>query len=65
MIEEKQSYFEKSMSIYIPGLPGSVDFAIFPCYEKLMGKPMYFPCDEVYHRMRIGWEKSIRTMGKV
>ena len=65
MIEEKQSYFEKSMSIYIPGLPGSVDFAIFPCYEKLMGKPTYFPCDEVYHRMRIEWEKSIRTTGKV
>ena len=25
----------------------------FLFYEKFMGKSMYFPCDETYHRMRI------------
>ena len=38
---------------------------IFPYYKKLMGKPMHFPYDEVYHRMGIKWEKSTHTMGKV
>ena len=38
---------------------------IFPYYGKLMEIPMHFPYDEVYHRMRIGWEKSTHTMGKV
>ena len=38
---------------------------IFSYYEKLMGKPMPFPYDEVYHRMAIRWEKSTHTMGKV
>ena len=38
---------------------------IFPCYGKLMGKPMHFPYAEVYHWMRIEWEKSSQTMGKV
>ena len=38
---------------------------IFSCYGKLMGKPMHFPYDEVYHRMGIEWEKSTHTMGKV
>ena len=38
---------------------------ILPYYGKLMGKPMHFPYDEVYHRMGIGWEKSTHTMGKV
>ena len=38
---------------------------LFPYYGKLMGKPMYFPYDEVYHRMGIRWEKSTHTMGKV
>ena len=38
---------------------------IFLYYGKLMGKPMHFPYDEVYHRMGIRWEKSTHTMGKV
>ena len=38
---------------------------IFPYYGKLMGKPMRFPYDEVYHKMGIGWEKITHTMGKV
>ena len=38
---------------------------IFPYYGKLMGKPMHFLYDEVYHRTGIGWEKSTYTMGKV
>ena len=38
---------------------------IFLCYEKLKGKPMQCPCNEVYHRMGIEWEKSTHTMGKV
>ena len=24
---------------------------IFPCYQKLMGKTMHFPCGKVYHKM--------------
>ena len=38
---------------------------IFPYYKKLMGQPMHFPYAEVYHRMRIGLEKSTHTMGRV
>ena len=38
---------------------------IFPYYGKLMGKPMHFPYDEVYHRMGIRWEKTTLTMGEV
>ena len=38
---------------------------IFPYYEKLMGKPMHFPNDEVYHKMEILRGKSTHTMGKV
>ena len=38
---------------------------IFPYYEKLIGKLMNFPYDEVYHRMGIQWEKGIHAMGKV
>ena len=38
---------------------------IFLCYEKLMGKPMHFPCDKVYHRVVIQWEKRTFTVGKV
>ena len=38
---------------------------IFLYYGKLMGKPMHFPYDEVYHRMRIEWEKTTHTMGIV
>ena len=34
-------------------------------YRKLMGKPMHFSYDEVYHRMGTRWEKSTHTMGKV
>ena len=26
---------------------------LFPCYGKLMRKHMHFPCDAVYHKMRI------------
>ena len=37
---------------------------IFPYYGKLMGKPMHFPYDEVYHKMGIGWGKETHTMGK-
>ena len=37
---------------------------IFSYYQKLMGKPMHFPHNEVYHRMGIGWEKSTHPMGK-
>ena len=28
-------------------------YCLFPCYEKLMEKTMYFPYDEVYNRMGI------------
>ena len=31
----------------------------------MMWKPMHSPCDEVYHKMGIRWEKSTHTMGKV
>ena len=38
---------------------------IFLDYEKLMGKPMHFPYNKVYHMVQIGWNKRIDTMGKV
>ena len=38
---------------------------IFPCYGKLMRKPMHFPYGEAYRRMGIGKKKSAHTMGKV
>ena len=40
-------------------------YCIFPIHGQLMGKPMYFPCDEVYYRMGNGWEKRPYTTGKV
>ena len=40
-------------------------YCIFPYYGKLMGKPMHFPYDKVYHRIGIGSEKSTYTTGKV
>ena len=30
---------------------------IFLCYGKFMGKPMHFPCNEIYQRIGIEWEK--------
>ena len=38
---------------------------IFSYCGKFMGKPMHFPYAEIYHRMKIGWEKSTHIMGKV
>ena len=38
---------------------------IFLCYEKLIRNTMHFPCNEVYHRMGIGCEKSTHAIGKV
>ena len=38
---------------------------ISPYHEKLMGKPIHFQYDEVYHMMGIWWGKSTHTMGKV
>ena len=37
---------------------------IFLYYVKLIGKPMHFPYDEVYHRMKIVWRKITHAMGK-
>ena len=34
-------------------------------YEKLMGKPMHFPYQEVYRRMGIVWGKITHAMAKV
>ena len=31
---------------------------LFACYGKLMRKSIHSPCDEIYHRMGIQWEKS-------
>ena len=36
----------------------------FPWYGKVMRKPMYFPCDELYHRIGIRWRKSTHTLSK-
>ena len=37
-------------------------FARFlPCYGILNGKPMYIPRDELYHRIKIWWNKSTHT----
>ena len=54
------------MSTNFSGPPPYDGFCcIFLYYGKLMGKPLHFPYDEVYHRTGIGWEKSTHTMGKV
>ena len=37
---------------------------IFLCYGKSIGKPIHFPCDEVYHRMGIYKEKKHPYYGK-
>ena len=37
---------------------------IFPCYGKLMGKPMHFPYTELYQRIGIRWEKAPILWGK-
>ena len=38
---------------------------IFLYFGKFTGKPIHSPYAEVYHRIVIGWEKSIHTIGKV
>ena len=37
----------------------------FPCYGELKWKPMHSPCDEIYHRIGMEWQKSTHIMGKV
>ena len=37
----------------------------FQYYGKLIIKPMYFPYNEVYHRIGIRWRKSTHAIGKV
>ena len=54
------------MSANFPGSPYYDEFCcIFLYYGKLMGKPMHFPYEEVYHRMGIVWGKITHSMGKV
>ena len=54
------------MSTNFPGSPHYDEFCcIFLYYWKLMGKPIHFQYDEVYHRMGIVWGKITHTMGKV
>ena len=36
----------------------------FPMLWEIDEKTHAFPCDEVYHRMRIQWEKNTHTMKK-
>ena len=38
---------------------------IFLYYGKLIGKPIHFSYEEVYHRMEIAWGNITHTMGKV
>ena len=44
---KKHPYYGKIMSNNFDAI------YIFPFYGKLMGKPMHFPYDEVYHKMGI------------
>ena len=63
---KNHTYYEKSMSNNFPGSPpyDGLD-CLFPCYGKLMGKHMHFPCDEVHHGMGIWLEKSTHIMRNV
>ena len=64
--EKKPILCMKSMNTNFPGFTNAMGFCcILVIYVKLMGKPMHFACDEVYHRMGIWWGKSTHTVGKV
>ena len=45
--------------VQFPSSPHAMGFCyIFPYYEKLMGKPVHFPYNKVYHRMGIYEKKA-------
>ena len=47
-------FYGKITGTNFPGLPNSMGFADFSnAFWNLMKKPMHFPCEDVYHRMRI------------
>ena len=78
---KKHPYYGKSMSTNFPGSPHTMGFVRGPNFPnfphsmiltvfsqimgKLMRKCMHFPCDEVYHKMGILWEKCAHNMRKV
>ena len=61
--EKNHSHYEKSMStsgfvgFFREQFPSLFPFdgfsCLFPCFGKLMRKPMHFPYDGLYHRMEI------------
>ena len=56
---KKHPYYGKSMSTNFPVHPHAMGFCyIFSYYEKLMGKPVHFPYNKVYHRMGIYEKKA-------
>ena len=52
-MEKNRPYYGKSVSTNFPVHPYVGFCYIFPYYEKLTGKPIHFPYDEVYHRIVI------------
>ena len=56
---KKSPFHEKIMGNNFPAL--SIRWVLLSfsaLYGKLMGKPMHFACDKVYHRMAIKWKKE-------
>ena len=63
---KKHPYYWKKYDYQFPRLSPYHGFCcIFPYFGKFTGKPIHSPYAEVYHRIVIGWEKSIHTIGKV
>ena len=56
---EKAPILWKKYEYQFPSSPHAMGFCyIFPYYEKLMGKPVHFPYNKVYHRMGIYEKKA-------
>ena len=63
---KKHPYYWKKYDYQFPRLSPYHGFCcIFPYFGKFTGKPIHSPYAEVYHRIVIGWEKSLHTIGKV
>ena len=63
---KKHPYYGKSMGTNFPGFAHLMVFAEFShTIENWLENPYISPCNEEYHKMGFGWEKSTHTMRKV
>ena len=61
-------YGNRQLSQVSPGFPRFSPYMFFLhilVLWEINGELTHFTYDEVYHKMRIGWEKSTHTMGKL